>query len=129
MTPSEVFEQRQTVFLQQAEVFQRRYSQLSAARLSIFLATIALTWGLSRINSTTAFATGLIGLVSFVIVLRKHQKTARQRDLYRALAEINKDEISRLSLHFSRTETGETFAVKNHAYCNDLDVLIWGEFS
>jgi DNA mismatch repair ATPase MutS len=123
VTPSEVFEQRQTVFLQQAEVFQRRYSQLSTARLSIFLATIALTWGLYRINSMAALATGVFGLIIFAVVLRKHQKTARERDLYRALAEINKDEISRLSLHFSRAETGASFAVKNHAYCNDLDVF------
>jgi len=123
VTPSEVFEQRQTVFLQQAEVFQRRYNQLSTARLSIFLATFALVWGLYRINSPVALAAGVIGLVSFAVVLRKHQKTARERDLYRALAEINKDEISLLSLHFSRTETGESFAVKNHAYCNDLDIF------
>lgn len=123
MTPSEVFAQRQTIFLQQAEAFQRRYNQLSTARLSIFLATIALVWGLYRIDSTIALLTGAVGLVFFALVLRKHQKTARQRDLYRSLVEINKDEAARLSLHFSRTETGETFAVKNHAYCNDLDVF------
>lgn len=123
MTPSEVFTQRQTVFLQQAEVFQRRYSQLSTARLSIFLATIALVWGLYRMDSTVALLTGIVGLIGFAIVLRKHQKTARQRDLYRSLVAINKDEAARLSLRFSRTETGEMFAVKNHAYCNDLDVF------
>ena len=67
MTPSEVFTQRQTVFLQQAEVFQRRYSQLSTARLFIFLATIALVWGLYRMDSAVALLTGIVGLIGFAI--------------------------------------------------------------
>ncbi|MFN8344126.1 MAG: DNA mismatch repair protein MutS [Spirosomataceae bacterium] len=124
MTPSDVFDQRHTAFLQQAEVFQHRYNQLSGIRLSVFIVATIATWGLYQTNfPSAALSVAAAGLTVFAIVLRKHQKVARERDRYRALVEINKDETARLSLHFLRPETGQSFAVKNHAYCNDLDIF------
>lgn len=123
MIPSEVFAQRQALFSEQVEVFQRRYNQLSTARLSIFVGAVAAVWWLSKIDLTFTLLVGCVGLVAFAVVLRKHHQTARQRNLYRALAAINKDENARLSLHFTRSETGESFAVKNHPYCHDLDIF------
>ncbi len=123
MTPSEVFAHRQDLFLQQVTIFQRRYHQLSTARLSIFVIAIAVVGWLSKIHVPLTFLVGGIGLVAFAIVLRKHQKTARQRNLYRVLVAINQDETARLSHHFSRVETGDSFVIKNHAYSNDLDIF------
>lgn len=123
MTSSDIFTQRQADFLLQAEVFQRRTRQLSTIRLAIFLTTIAAIWWLHPLYLMVAWGVGLLGIVLFAIVIKKHQKAVYQRGLYGALAAINNEEVERLHLKFVRKETGDTFAPKNHPYANDLDIF------
>lgn len=107
MNPSEIYTQRQAVFQAQTEVIQRRYNQLSTARLAIFILAAAAVWWFSKSDLSFAFTIGFLGLVLFAIVLRKHQKTSRLLNLYRILTQLNKEETARLSLSFLRKETGE----------------------
>lgn len=123
MTSSDIFTQRQADFLLQAEVFQRRTRQLSTIRLAIFLTTIAAIWWLHPLYLMVAWGVGLLGIVLFAIVIKKHQKAVYERSLYRARAAINQEEIERLDLKFARQETGDAFASKNHQYANDLDIF------
>lgn len=123
MNPSEIYTQRQTVFQTQTEVIQRRYNQLSTARLALFIGSALAVWWFSKNDLTLAFLIGFLGLILFAIVLRKHQQTSRLRNLYRILTQINKEETARLSLSFLRKETGEEFAPPNHPYAYDLDIF------
>jgi len=123
VNPSEIYTQRQAVFQAQTEVIQRRYNQLSTARLAIFILAAAAVWWFSKSDLSFAFTIRFLGLVLFAIVLRKHQKTSRLLNLYRILTQLNKEETARLSLSFLRKETGEEFAPPNHPYAYDLDVF------
>ncbi|WP_428664559.1 MutS-related protein [Runella sp.] len=123
MIPSEIFVKRQSEFKQQAEAFQRQYNQLSTVRLLVFVGAVIAVWQTLSFPIWIPLLAGAVGLILFTVILRRHQATKRKWDLYRALATINGDETERLSLRFSRAETGEMFAIKNHIYCNDLDIF------
>lgn len=123
VSPSDIFIKRQTEFTQQAEVFQRRYNQLSTVRLIVFVAAVFTVWQTLSFPIWIPLVSGTVGLILFAVILRRHQTTKRQWELHRALAALNSDEAERLSLRFSRAATGAEFAVKNHVYCNDLDIF------
>ncbi|AEI51884.1 MutS-related protein [Runella slithyformis] len=123
MTPSDIFTKRQTEFTHQAEVFQRSYNQLSTVRLIIFVAAVFTVWQTLSFPIWIPLVSGIVGLTLFAFILRRHQTTKRQWELHRALAALNTDEAERLSLRFARSATGAEFAVKNHVYCNDLDIF------
>ncbi len=123
MIPSDIFSQRQAQFKQQADAFRQRYHQLSTARLIVFVSAVFLVWQSLAFPLWSSLTVGAVGLVVFAIILRKHQVTKRKWNLYHAMTQLNADESERLSLRFSRAETGEMFALKNHPYCNDLDIF------
>lgn len=123
VSPSDIFIKRQTEFTHQAEVFQRRYTQLSTVRLIVFATAIFTVWQTLSFPIWIPLVSGAVGLVLFGVILRRHQVTKRQWELHRALAALNTDETDRLSLRFSRSAMGTEFAVKNHVYCNDLDIF------
>ncbi|RYD29251.1 MAG: Crp/Fnr family transcriptional regulator, partial [Verrucomicrobiaceae bacterium] len=65
----------------------------------------------------------IVGVVGFLVLLRKHQAIKRERDLAHQLAFINEDESARLRRQYRRPETGELFASATHPYAGDLDVF------
>lgn len=123
MSPSEIFTKRQIEFKQLAEAFLHRYTQLSTVRLIVFVAAVVAVWQTLSFPIWIPLLAGSAGLILFAFILRRHQATKRQWELHRALAALNADETERLSLRFSRAATGAEFAVKNHVYCNDLDIF------
>lgn len=123
VTPSEIFLHRQAQFKVQADDFQKTYNQLSTIRLIVFIGAIVAVWQSLTFSLWIPVTAGVVGLVIFAFILRKHQATKHQLKLHRALAALNADETERLSLRFSRPQTGEEFAIKNHIYSNDLDIF------
>lgn len=120
-TPS--FSERQLLFSEQQKSHQQRYNRLAVVRLSVFAATLAGGWWVYQISPVWLWLVLGLGFAFFVILLKKHRQIARERDLCRHLAAVNEDEIGRLNLTFLRTETGQQFAVPNHAYGHDLDIF------
>jgi MutS domain V/MutS domain III len=117
------FLQRQRTFQEQQKKYERQHNHLSIIRLLVFVLALIGAWWAYRTASTWLWIGVGLGIIFFLILLKKHRQVARQRDLYRHLAHLNQEEITRLKLQFSRTETGEEFAVKNHAYAHDLDIF------
>ncbi|QJD77924.1 MutS-related protein [Spirosoma rhododendri] len=119
-----VFQQRQQTFLQQEQDAQQRHNRLATGRLLWFAVVAVATWLLGRAGQEwAAVAVLIVGVVGFLILLRKHQAIRRERDLARQLAFINEDESARLRRQYRRPETGELFASATHPYAGDLDVF------
>ena len=123
MLPSAVFAQRQALFSEQAADFQRKYNRLAILRLLVFGVAVVVCWLLYSVSMLYFLLAVLAGMAIFFVLLKKHRQVARQRDLWRHSANLNQDEAARLELQFSRPETGQEFAVKNHAYAHDLDLF------
>lgn len=122
--PNAVFQQRQQTFLQQEQNAQQRHNQLAMIRLIWFAVAVVAAWLLGQAGQSWA-AVGIIvvGIVGFLILLRKHQAIRRERDLARQLAFINEDESARLQRQYRRPETGQLFTSATHPYAGDLDVF------
>ena len=119
-----VFLQRQQQFIQAEEVAQRRYNQLAFWRLVWFVGSVAGIWLLIHLNQQVAAVAGLlIGVVGFLILLKKHQAVRYERDLAHHLAYINQDEADRLKRQYRRPEMGDQFSSPTHFYTGDLDVF------
>lgn len=106
---------------------QERFNRLSIVRLLLFAAMLASAWFWNQNGGLAAPVLIAILLAAFLFLMKKHQQVKRERDFQRNLQTINQDEIDRLSLRFTRTDTGQQFLEKEHAYLSDLD--IFGEYS
>lgn len=124
MTPEATFNQRQKQFSQAEEAAQRRYNQLAFWRLVWFLGSVAGVWLLIRMDQQLmATATLLIGVIGFLVLLKRHQAVRHERDLGHYQAYVNQDELGRLKRQYLRSETGDQFASPTHSYTGDLDVF------
>lgn len=118
------FAQRQQEFQQQEQAAQRRHNQLAFWRLVWFLGSAVLVWLLAKADQEIGVAlTLVVGVIGFLVLLKRHTAVKRERDLARRLAFINEDETARLSRQYLRPDMGESFANPTHFYAHDLDVF------
>lgn len=119
-----IFLQRQQQFTQAEQVAQRTHNQLAFWRLVWFIGAAVLIGLFIQIDQQLATViVFIIGIVGFLVLLKKHQTVRRKRDLNHQLAFINQDELARLNRQYLRSETGEQFASATHNYSGDLDVF------
>lgn len=124
MNPETTFPERQQQFLQAEQIAQRRYNQLAFFRLIWFVVSAVAVWLLIRLDQQlVAIVTLLIGMIGFLILLKKHQTVRRERDLNHQLVFINQDEAARLKRQYLRPEMGDQFVSPTHYYSGDLDVF------
>ncbi|SOD95786.1 MutS-related protein [Spirosoma fluviale] len=124
MPPETTFLERQQEFNQQEQAAQGRYNQLAFWRLIWFVGAVGGVWLLARLDEQLAAAGVLVvGLIGFMILLKKHQTIRQERDMYHQLAFVNQDEAARLKRQYLRPETGEQFVNPTHFYAGDLDVF------
>lgn len=124
MNPETTFLHRQQQFTQAEQAAQRQHNQLAFWRLVWFIGSAIAVWLLSRLDEQLAAIGALvIGIVGFLILLKKHQNVRHQRELNHQLVFINQDETARLKRQYLRPETGEQYASPTHHYSGDLDVF------
>ena len=124
MPTEALFSERQQQFAQAEQAAQRQHNQLAFWRLVWFIGSLAISWLLIQLNQQPGTVlTLLIGVVGFLLLLKKHQTVRRERDINHQLVFINQDETARLKRQYLRPETGEQFADPTHFYSSDLDVF------
>ena len=122
--PETIFSQRQQQFTQAEQLAQQQHNQLAFWRLIWFLGSVIAVWLFIRFDlQMVAVLTFLVGIIGFLVLLKKHQQVKRQRDLNHWLAFINQDEVARLKRQYVRPETGEQYSSPTHSYTGDLDVF------
>lgn len=124
MLPENTFTQRQQQFTTAKQAAQRQYNQFAFGRLIWFAASILVVTLFIRFDQQTNAALALVvGVVGFLVLLKKHQAVKEKRDRNQQLIYINQDEALRLKRQYLRPETGEQFASPTHAYTGDLDIF------
>ena len=122
--PHSIFAERETRFLQEELKARAGYNRLSIIRVIWFVGAAFLAYFLmDRELDGLAIGVGLLGIIGFLVLLKRHQAVQRRRDRARWLAFINRDETARLERKFLRPETGLEFADANHPYAGDLDIF------
>jgi DNA mismatch repair ATPase MutS len=105
----------------------KQLAVLSTLRLMVFIMTGVLiyfsseTWQLALIEA-------LIGTVIFIVFLSKHSKAKSERAFYKALIEINEDEIKINEGDFHDRDEGLEYQTGNHSYSVDIDLFGRGSF-
>lgn len=124
LMPQKLFVQRQQEFQQQEQAAQRRYNQLAFWRLVWFFGSAVLVWLLAKADQEIGAALALlVGIIGFLVLLKRHTAVKRERDLARQLAFVNEDETARLARQYLGSDMGESFANPTHFYAHDLDVF------
>jgi hypothetical protein len=122
-SPADYFQEQLSTASQQESTAQRLFNTLAIGRLGVFALLIASLWFLGNTGQLLWGGLSLVLGVSFLVLMRKQQKAKRQRDFYRNLQTINKDEAGRLGFTFQRPDTGEHFLDTAHFYAADLDIF------
>ena len=118
-----LFESRKTQFQNQfnkAKTISQRYTWL---RVLLFLGLVTSLFFEFKFDFQTYFVIPIgIGL-SFYVAIVFHQKSENKSKLLDGLIHINEEEIQRVNLQLSHFEDGSVFAISNHLYQDDLDIL------
>ena len=97
----------------------------SLVRLAVFIA-VAIMIGLGFFlgKQMIFIPIAVLLFVAFIVLCVKHRKVSSEFKLKSAVADINKEYISRVNGDFSALkDKGSEFTVPDHDYCIDLDVF------
>jgi len=100
------------------------FNQISTIRIVTFvIALIVAIYAADIPNAKLLGVVVLLFLVSFVILIKWHNRVRYERNHARFMKQINDDETKRLKGDLSSFETGEEFGSDKHYYANDLDTF------
>lgn len=124
MSPSEQYQQRQHQFDEQAHRYQIKFNQLAWLRVILFILSVSGTYFFyDNYGAIPAVSYLIVSVSAFAFCLKKHNQIEYQRNHYRFLSFINRDEAARLQNQFIREDTGEAYVENNHFYTSDLDIF------
>ena len=99
----------------------------SLARILAFLAGVTGIYiYFHQIEITVAIA--IVSIATFLFLVSKHADTKKQRDLLKALLQINEEEIKIASGKFHHRFNGLKYQDANHFYSLDIDLFGKGSF-
>ncbi|MCG8309978.1 MAG: hypothetical protein MI975_21460 [Cytophagales bacterium] len=118
------FEERVKSYERMAEALRSEYNAFSLYRIGIFVAFLAFAiWCLNlKLPSPFVISTAIF-VITFGLLVKKHNRIKRKRLLYQRLLAINQEEIYRLNHQFTDIDGGEEFMDEKHSYSHDLDIF------
>ena len=101
----------------------RMLTVLSFSRLIIFVAGIAGSILLFRLNDIAGIAFAVVSVFLFAVVIKRYSAREWERDYYRNLADINEDERVSLDGDYSRFNEGVQYIDPSHDFSHDTDIF------
>jgi Ca2+/Na+ antiporter len=118
------FEQRYNEFNLKSINLKKRHTNLSWARVITFLIAILLFVSFANNKVSEGLViTGVVFLIVFFLLLKKHIAVKREKEFQEELANINAEEIKRSNGDLSGFDKGEDFIDPIHSYHIDLDIF------
>jgi hypothetical protein len=102
---------------------QKQFNTFAIVRLGVFALALLSLWLWNTQSQPAWGAVAVLLIAVFLFLMKKHQAVKRERDFQRNLQTLNQDELNRLDFRFTRTDTGQQFQEKDHAYGADLDIF------
>lgn len=127
-TIKQQFENRLRQFQEEGEKLKQQSVQYAWARFLLF---VVCTCGIVIMANNRAaggiFVISLFFILCFILLLKRHQAIKKQQRFKEAMADVNQEEIKRLSGDYKDFDQGEEFIEPHHPYHIDLD--IFGKYS
>lgn len=102
---------------------QRRLNWLSAARLFLFIGFIVFGYEAFQTGKTNFTILSVVSIVAFLILVRVYDKLHTLSVFYKALVQLNRNEISFLEGKPSVYDNGKEFIDNHHPFSYDLDIF------
>lgn len=118
----------------QIELYQNKLNSLKSTLLFFSLARIAVYLGgvvgvyIFFHDWQIAVVIAIAATALFLLLLSRHTDAKKQRDLVKALLEINEEEIKIASGDFDHRHDGLKYQADNHYYSLDIDLFGRGSF-
>ena len=118
------FSDLQKKFSEQASEFKSEYNLFSWLRVALFvIVTIGLVSFANQKNGPAILITLVLGVLGYLILLKKHASLRLKLGLSKALEEVNSNELKRLDNDLKDFADGKQFYRGDHPYHEDLDVF------
>ena len=105
----------------------KKITQIVVLRIFVFVATCFGCYFLSY-NAGISIFIGVVGALSFVLMVQYHSKLDRKKNYFEELIGINEIEIKALNGDIDNLENGAEFLNPNHHYSYDIDLFGDGSF-
>ena len=104
--------------------FQGLAARVASVRVIVFLlGLLAFVYFVNERELLIALAALATATIVFILLVIRHNKLKFARDQYKYLADINSEEISRLTGDLSKIDNGAEFIQPDHSYVEDLDIF------
>lgn len=118
------YQSRQDQSAKSAVSLKGNYTSLSWARVILFVsATIGFIVFADKKNEVAMILTIAVGIVGYLVLLKKHSKVRFELKLAQAREQINSNEIKRMDNDLNGFEDGKKYYNLAHAYHEDLDIF------
>ena len=118
-----IYQQRLQDFNTKQEKLKKAILRVSWSRFLVFLLGGLLAWFLNHFDGNWLIYTLAITLISFLVLVRYHDRLLRKQKFYTQLVRINKEELSYLANRWNNFDPGEEFLKKKSLHTVDLDVF------
>ena len=120
----EFFKNNISKYQQEDDRLSKLFNQISTIRIITFVSFLILAIYIADIPRATALAIViLLFLISFVALVKWHNKVKYARNHARFLKQINEEEIKRMEGDLSSFDDGIAFITEDHYYASDLDIF------
>jgi hypothetical protein len=104
-------------------LLQKRLAWLSAARLFLFIGFIVFGYEALQTDKTYFTLLSVASIIAFLILVRVYDKLHTLSVFYKALVQLNENEISFLQGKPSVYDNGKEFINTHHPFSYDLDIF------
>jgi len=120
----EFFESNIATYQKEEKRLSTLFNQISTVRIVTFIVALILAIYVADIPSAKALALVIIlFLVSFIVLVKWHNRVKKARNHARFLKRINEEEIQRNEGNLTAFDAGVEFKSADHYYANDLDIF------
>jgi len=110
------------------QILNKKFKQSAArtASIRIIIFIVALSAFIYFVNDRelqSAMLVGLVFIIAFVLLVKRHNRIKFARDQYQYITDINVEELARMRGDLSTIENGIEFSEKEHPYTEDLDIF------
>ncbi|MFY0689841.1 MAG: hypothetical protein JXQ90_21910 [Cyclobacteriaceae bacterium] len=124
MNPETFFEEQRRKAITQSQQFGQKSTQFGWFRTAFFLIWVyGLYWALTSQTIAVLGGIFLVGVLVFSLLISAHNRINYQRDFFKGIQDLNKDEIRMSKGNFDDKEDGVRFLVKDHSFALDLDIF------
>ncbi len=122
-----VYREKVALYEEQYHKLNRIYNIIAYLRLVVFVLGVIAVYLIYPYQIYGGIVTGIVFLIFFFFLIKRHDLLAEKRQLLRYLRHINESELRALTGNFKDFDGGQEYVDSRHDYTHDLD--IFGNYS